>query len=185
MKDLKREKGTNMTNIIFLDVDGVLNSYPYAKSLPEIDDIDNQEETEHDEIRDYHVQMLSKIYHSCNAKIVLSSTWRQLNNVKTPECRKMYKYLTDCLAKHGMEIIDQTPVIGLNRPQEIAAWLDERQDKDDINFVILDDDFPKERYDDYGIGDYLVHTDFFSRTIDEGGLQESHVQQAIAILQKK
>ena len=97
----------------------------------------------------------------------------------------MYKYLTDCLAKHSMEIIDQTPVIGLNRPQEIAAWLEGQQNKDDINFVILDDDFQKERYDDYGIGDHLVHTTYFSRTIDEGGLQESHVQQAIAILQKR
>ena len=63
-----------MTNIIFLDVDGVLNSYPYTKSLPEVEDFDNQTEVEHDEIRDYHVQMLAKIYHSCNARIVLSST---------------------------------------------------------------------------------------------------------------
>lgn len=174
-----------MTNIIFLDVDGVLNSYPYTKSLPEIGKLDDQGELEHDEIRDFHVQMLSKIYHTCDAKIVLASTWRQLSGVENPDCRKMYKYLTDFLEKYDMEIIDQTPVIDLNRPQEIATWLENCHNKEDISFVILDDDFPKERYDDYDIGDHLVHTKYFSRSVDDGGLQETHVQKAIAILQNR
>ena len=58
----------NKINIIFLDVDGVLNSRAY---------LNNHKDPE-DEIDMRAVERLAKIYRQCNCKIVLSSSWREL-----------------------------------------------------------------------------------------------------------
>lgn len=168
-------------NIIFLDVDGVLNSMAYFKWLKE-SNVALHENGEYNDISDFHLQMLAKIYHTCNAKIVLSSTWRELDCTDNKSCKEMYKYLTDELARYNMFIFDKTPVIVQNRPLEIKTWLDNRVDKNEIRFVSLDDDFSKDKYDEYGIGEYLVKTKFFCKDISDGGLQQEHVDKAIEIL---
>lgn len=160
-------------NIIFLDVDGILNSMAYFKQ--------NKDRGRAD-ISDYHLQMLAKIYHTCDCKIVLSSSWRELDDESDIHVYCMYKYLLDELAKYGMEIIDKTPVIDMNRPLEIKTWLEEHGGKDNYNFVSLDDDFSKDKYEKYGIANCLVKTEFFCDNISDGGLQERHVEQAISIL---
>ena len=94
----------------------------------------------------------------------------------------MWQYLVESLEKYGMKIMSKTPVIDQNRPLEIKTWIDSRIDKDTIKFVSLADDFNRESYDKYGIGDCLVHTKFFCNTLEEGGLQQEHVDMAIKIL---
>lgn len=162
-------------NIIFLDIDGVLNSSAYFEQGKE-------KGVTGREISDYHLQMLAKIYHTCNAKIVLSSSWRELDDESDINVYWMYEYLVNELARYDMKIISKTPVVEMNRPLEIKTWLDNRVDKDEIRFVSLDDDFSKESYDKYGIGDCLVKTEFFCHDISEGGLQQKHVDKAIKIL---
>ena len=105
-------------NIIFLDVDGVLNSMAYFEQNKDKGRI---------EISDYHLQMLAKIYHACDAKIVLSSSWRELDDESDIHVYWMYEYLVNELAKYDMEIISKTPVIKMNRPLEIKTWLDNRK----------------------------------------------------------
>ena len=61
-------------NIIFLDVDGVLNSMAYFKLNKKT------KESLFNDISDFHLQKLAEIYHECNAHIVLSSTWRELDD---------------------------------------------------------------------------------------------------------
>lgn len=165
-------------NIIFLDVDGVLNSAAYFKRMS-LNGIRN-----FDEITELHLQNLAKIYNACDAKIVLSSTWRELDDKDAPECYAMYEYLINSLKKYDMEIIGKTPVIDMNRPLEIKTWLDSREDKENISFISLDDDHSRDEYDAYGIGDCLVHTVFFCDKEEDGGLQQSHVNLAIAMLNK-
>ena len=162
-------------NIIFLDVDGVLNSRAYYEHNKKIG-------KNVKEISDFHLQMLAKIYHSCDAKIVLSSTWRELDCDDNDVCMAMYQYLVDELARYDMKIMSKTPIINMNRPLEIKTWLDNRVDKDNINFVSLDDDFSYEKYKEYGIEDHLVKTEFFCYEISDGGLQQRHVDKAIEIL---
>ncbi|KSV58759.1 hypothetical protein ASU35_11895 [Acetivibrio ethanolgignens] len=70
----------------------------------------------------------------------------------------MYKYLENSLASYGVCIEDCTPVIEMNRPLEIVAWLKEKGNHQP--FVSLDDDFRYEDYEVYGIGDQLVKTRF-------------------------
>lgn len=164
-------------NIIFLDVDGVLNSMAFFEH-------NRGKGRGYSEISDYHLQMLAKIYHTCNAKIVLSSTWRELDCDDNDTCMAMYQYLVNELARYNMRIMSKTPLINNNRPLEIKTWLGNRVNKDEIRFVSLDDDFSKEKYDKYGIGDCLVKTEFFCRELSEGGLQQEHVDKAIEILSR-
>lgn len=163
-------------NIIFLDVDGVLNSMAYFKSN------EKTKKSLFNDISDFHLQRLSEIYHKCNAHIVLSSTWRELDDEYNMTCYQMWQYLVNSLGKYNMKIMSKTPVIDQNRPLEIRTWLNNRVDKNEIKFVSLDDDFSKESYDKYGIGDYLIHTKFFCDNLKDGGLQQEHVDMAIKIL---
>ena len=54
-----------------------------------------------------------------------------------------------------------------------------------ICFVSLDDDFSQEAYDETGIGHCLVRTRYFCHTMEEGGLQEEHVRQALQKLENQ
>lgn len=157
--------------IIFLDVDGVLNSSAYFKENKGKGRI---------EISNFHLQMLAKIYHSCNAKIVLSSSWRELDDPSDIHVYWMYEYLINELARYDMEIIDKTPYVDNNRPLEIKTWLDNYDQN--VNFVSLDDDWSRKHYNKYGIGEHLVKTKFFCYEVSEGGLQQEHVDRAIKIL---
>lgn len=164
----------NTANIIFLDVDGVLNSRAYL----------NNHRTPEDEIDMRAVERLAEIYRQCDCKIILSSSWRELcrNDTKVPH--PMYKYLEKCLAKCGMTITDMTPMILSNRPEEIAAWL--ANNKNLVkNYVSLDDDFDEEHYENFGLGGHLVKTDFFVDDESKGGLQEQHVEKAKKILKEE
>lgn len=128
--------------------------------------------------------MLAKIYHTCSANIVLSSTWRELDDCESVGCYKMYKYLVDSLAKYNMTIMSKTPIINQNRPLEIVTWLNREVNKEKIKYVSLDDDFAEEDYARYGIEKCLVKTSFYCEDMLEGGLQQEHVNKAIKILSK-
>lgn len=158
-------------NIIFLDVDGVLNSLAYFEQLGI-----GGKQSGFNDINDYNLQMLSNLYHKVNAKIVLSSTWRYLDDPKEVDTYPMYKYLIMELSRYNMEIIDKTPVIGGNRSLEIKTWSVKHNCK---TFISLDDDFHINDYNNYNIGFNLVNTKYFTHNIEDGGLQLRHVNEAI------
>ena len=162
-----------MRKIIFLDIDGVLNSMDYFKQTKGCKG--------YTEINPEKVKLLKEVVDRTGAEIVLSSTWRDLGKRKNEPEHPMYTYLTDTLKEYGMEIVDHTPYIGQDRPKEIKAWLDNQQDKE-IRFVSLDDDFPKYKYDEVGIGDFLVRTSFYEKG---GGLRQEHVEKAVEILNRE
>lgn len=162
-----------MRKIIFLDIDGVLNSMDYFEKAKDCKG--------YTEINPEKVKLLKEIIDRTGAQIVLSSTWRDLAQRENEPEHPMYTYLTDTLKEYGMEIIDHTPYIGQDRPKEIRAWLDNQQDKD-VRFVSLDDDFQKHKYDEAGIGDCLVRTSFYEK---DGGLRKEHVEKSVEILNRE
>ena len=116
--------------IIFLDVDGVLNSDEYFDKIKNLDiqgierDIDVEK-----------IKLLKKAIDATGAEVVLSSSWRYTRNAQ---------YLKELLSKYGI-YVDSTPYIQNERGLEIRKWLSEHQDVED--FVILDDEI-FESYDE-------------------------------------
>lgn len=161
-----------MTKIIFLDIDGVLNSEDYFEKTNDCD--------EYTDINTEKVKLLKEIVDRTCAEIVLSSTWRTLSGTtENGSEHPQYTYLINSLANYGLEINSHTPHINNNRPEEISEWLKEHGGKDNIHFVSLDDDFFKFQYDKYGIGDCLVKTSFYGT---ENEFQKKHVEDAVRIL---
>ena len=156
-------------NIIFLDVDGVLNLKKYKKEIgSKFDDPQYQ-------IDPNAVAKLQQIVAMTNAKIVISSTWRLafLHSANSVE------KLQDCFALYGInDVVDFTPqIFGSDgtplqsfRSDEINEWLVSRQN---VNFVVLDD---IDMTSQFGERMILTH--------EEEGLQDHDVETAIQILTK-
>ncbi|MBO5287071.1 MAG: hypothetical protein J6B34_02995 [Clostridia bacterium] len=148
--------------VIFLDIDGVLNSRRY--DLTRGGDDGNIDKTR--------LPLLKEIVDKTGAKIVLSTTWRTNWDKDESKLTEKGKELRSTLLEYGLEIYDKTPDIDLNeRPKEIMAWLE----KNEVDgFVIIDDTFG-------GWGELekrLIKTSYYSGR----GLEESHVQGAIELL---
>ena len=109
--------------VIFLDIDGVLNSDEYVDRVKKTDiqgierDIDIEK-----------VKLLKRAIDETGAKVVLSSTWRYTKNAS---------YLKGLLANYGIRV-DSTPYIQDKRGLEIKKWLSENQGVED--FLIIDDE---------------------------------------------
>lgn len=147
-----------MQKIIFLDVDGVLNSLEYFNQLKNSDQ--SKKIGEYQELDVEKVRLLAEIITNTGAEIVLSSTWRDIGRKEGQRDHPMYQYLVDTLGEFGLKIIDHTPYFEYDRPREIKEWLNRQ-------------------YEKYGIGEYLVRTTFYG---SNGGLQKVHVKKAIDTL---
>lgn len=103
--------------VIFLDVDGVLNTIEtFGLFGPDF-------------IDDASVALVARIVKETGAKIVLSSSWRIYEKDK--------KMVKKALARHDLEIFDCTPIKSqVKRSEEIQSWLNDNQVK---KFAILDD----------------------------------------------
>ena len=144
--------------VLFLDIDGVLNSAFVLDEQRRGDAIDRGM-----------VERVNKIVDATGCKIVISSTWRILHPLGQ---------LTALLRQHGMRdvVIDKTPRLDatyFNRGDEILIWIGNHPEV--MNFIALDDsagEFDK-------IRDHLVATTW------KHGLQDEHVVKAITLLNEK
>jgi len=109
--------------VIFLDVDGVLNSSQDGFTIK----LGTNK----------HLELLKQIVDKTDAKIVLSSSWRINNKTKS--------FIENKLNDYGMSIISSIPDLGSSRGEEIKSWLRETIDFID-SFVILDDDSDMDEY---------------------------------------
>lgn len=109
--------------VIFLDIDGVLNSDEYFDRIKDIkaEGIEREVDVEK-------VKLLKKAIEETGAKIVLTSSWRYKRNAQ---------YLKELLLRYNI-YTDSTPFIEHKRGLEIKQWLLEHVDVE--NYVILDDE---------------------------------------------
>lgn len=134
-------------NILFLDIDGVLNSDDYFNSEQYYNNKETYPLTEFDERI---VKCLKEIIKECNAKIVLTSQWRG-NFI---EMDNLFKKL-------GIEqgIYGQTEYHRDNRAEEIRIWLRKHNYINNIKYVIVDDehhDFDDEQLKRFVKTDYSL-----------------------------
>lgn len=147
--------------IIFLDIDGVLNSKKY-------EDANYSSFLHRDSFDPAAVARLNKITDLTKAKIVVSSAWR----VSFEFDKETFFYM---LREEGLtgELLDITPIFtSCLRWQEIRDWLDDHPEVE--SFVILDDM-------DY-MGDLQSHL-VMTTMLD--GLLDSHVDLVIEKLSRK
>ena len=176
-------------HVIFLDIDGVLNSEAHGRRLEEqhralghADPVRPKRETTcdcfklYDQIDRAAVTRLNRLVAATTAKIVISSSWRKLFDA--PELERI-------LFEHGLvaEIIGMTPdghrepemleVFGplgrIFRGHEIDFWL--RKHPEVVSFVILDDG-----------SDMEMHKNRLVQTDCEEGLLDDHVELAILVM---
>jgi hypothetical protein len=188
-------------NIIFLDIDGVLNGYNRWNTLGwnivckfNSEKLRNwyRELTDPCGVHKNKVKLLAEIVHSTNAKVVMSSCWRhsywKFVNGETNSIDDVKK-LADLLNKYNIDIIDITPRSKSGRREdEIIAWLSRHEDEVD-SFVILDDEnFDLECF----IDKELVQTSSISKgeiirgfDYEDTGLKRKHVKKAIEVLNRK
>lgn len=151
--------------IIFIDIDGVLNSKASRKNS-EIDYY-------HDFISDENMRFLEYIVRATGgAEIVLSSSWKfYWNRGKTQHDEAGY-YMNRIFKGYGLEISDKTSDLDNDRDAEISQWIENNKNKIE-SYVILDD---------YDYNWSSCNKKHFVMTNDETGLDESSADRAIAIL---
>ena len=152
--------------IIFLDIDGVLNSDRYEAS--------RVEDNDYNYIDLSRVRLLADIVTATDAKIVLSSSWRVDWDKSFHLCGNDGKYINECLAAYGIGVMDKTPFISFftDRRKEILSWLS-RHPGEVESFVILDDI-------NYGweeLNARVVITNPMGH-----GLEEEHVKKVLDVL---
>jgi len=148
---------TRGKQLVFLDIDGVLNSDAFFARCPDAH-ID----------RDLDREAVARLEWLCSegeAAIVISSTWRL--DMSLDELR-------DVLAGHGLRapVIGVTPTLLTERGEEIRAWL--RDNPGWRSYVILDD-----RADMGRLGRRLVQTRMHDGLLDE------HVVLALRLLRRR
>lgn len=115
-----------MSRILFLDIDGVLNSSSFFQKMHE----ENKPYT--DQTLDGNaVKLLESIVQTANCDVVISSSWRLCNSKRE---------IGDILWRYGFRgtILDMTPDISLfDRKAEILAWIKDHPEA--TSFCALDD----------------------------------------------
>lgn len=151
--------------IIFLDVDGVLNS------------IDSEDRFKCFIGIDYSgIKLLKEIVDATGAEIVLVSTWKLSWSKDGSRPDSLGAYLDARLAEESLTIIDKTGGTINERGHGIIDWLSEHPAD---SWIVLDDEI-FEDYEECGIIPHLVKTSFY-----DGGLKDKHVEMAINLLNKE
>ena len=163
--------------LIFLDIDGVLNSDVYMETPFYQDEVKSHGINDYKSyavvLRAHHthldpsaVQLLNQLVKDSGAEVILSSTWR---------LRYSLEEMNDMLKKRGatFQIIGTTPSIkrqGTKRGSEVSLFLSKLEEQPE-SFVILDD-----------IDQFPHHRANFVRTPEKTGLTKEYVEKALKIL---
>ena len=140
--------------VIFVDVDGVLNSDDFIDSVKGSQDIDIKT-----------IRLLKNAVNKTGAKIVMDTSFRYTQS---------FLKVQEMLLQNGI-LFDKTPFIDNERGKEIKQYLAEHKDIED--YILLDDViFPD--FDDELLEHLIKMDDTNSRGIGKG-LQEKDVEEII------
>lgn len=153
----------NDLKVLFLDLDGVLNSAKYLLGCGECGMA----------IDPTRMVLLKQIVAATDAKIVLSTSWREHWEKDLAKCDSTGVLINSIFSIYGLQIWDKTPELHARREKEIKSWLDAHQEVK--NFVVLDDRLLSADYLD---GHFIKTSNYFD------GLDETDVQKAIDILNR-
>ena len=170
--------------VIFLDIDGVLNTYQTFKDINEEYKKTGIDRIEIDEFR---LEFLKEIIEKTGAVVVLNSSWKnncKMENGKYISLSKKMRQFIEILSKHNISIYDFTLDFKTNRQEAIYRWL---EGKNIESFIIIDDD--PYHLDDF-LGKELIKTSIVKdgkmimNMDDAFGLSQIHIKEAIKKLNK-
>ena len=150
-------------NIIFLDIDGVLNCETTTASVGNYTGIEDEK-----------VRLFAEIVRQTNAEIVLTSTWKEFWYREESK-----KEMQDAFANHldaklnacGLSVFDKTVDQIFDRGEGILRFIKEYKPE---SFVILDDNLFD--YRETGLAAHLIRTDLLV------GMTQEDADRAISIL---
>ena len=153
--------------VIFLDVDGVLNSVQHYQARPHVTPAMSCDDRKDRNIDKLAIQRLNRIVLATNAVVVVSSMWR---------CGVSRADLRGLLARNGFTgvTLDKTPEDWRPRGYQVKDWLI-RTRRIVESFVILDDE---DDFEHFG-RDRLVQTSFM-----DGGLLDKHIDPTVKMLER-
>ena len=174
----KGKRGNKDMKVIFLDVDGVLNSQQLFEKSEDAQLISVDEEN---------IKNLKKIVDATGAKIVLSSSWRYGWAEHSDAVQDWCQILVDILAKYDLKIIDKTEYLSSGRREdEIKEHLKEAKNiKDYIKYVCVGNyiDFGVTgNIDDQMLDDLLKKVDSLNIPEQEIKYLEEELKQAKTLL---
>ena len=152
--------------VIFLDIDGVLNTEAYRED-PNVDYFEKP-------ISEIHMRLLKQLVKATGAKIVLSSTWREYWEQGQDQSDSFGYYINNLFRKYDLAIFDKTLELK-GRDEEITEWKEHHQGELE-GFVIIDD---------YDFEWSDVNKNHLVKTLDKVGLDEKSTERALKILNKK
>ena len=148
--------------VIFLDIDGVLNSDTYMKKQ-----LDNSSEGIESEIDPATLILLKKAVDTTGAKIILSSSWRIM---------RKYNELEKFLMKFGISLSGKTPYVDGKRGLEIKQYLSENENIE--QYLILDDEI-FESFDEELVNHLILTKSDQNYHGFSEGLTEKHIKQIV------
>ncbi len=170
-------------NVIFLDLDGVIDTVHYHS----LEDWERR------------IIILSDICKEYNCKVVIESSAKDAIDEKTlevAECSWVNK-LFELFNKYDIECIGRTPNVSIKLSENsyISMWKEDeillylKNHPEIEHFCIIDDDDTKILYggesDLDKVRDYLVQTIYNSKNPEEEGLLPKHKEEVGKILKKK
>lgn len=163
--------------LVFLDIDGVLNSNTWAKlfgfgDTPKIKTAKYKTDkpkyyAERAKFNPSSVKLLNDLCKQSKAKVVISSTWRLTSGVRLGDGIEYWNDLFHYICKEFnqkcfIDVIGITPFIFFEREKEIKSFIKDYPKSEVEKFVIIDDnddgisDLFKDEFvqvsDDYGFG---------------------------------
>lgn len=162
------EKGMN---IIFLDIDGVLNCRATKDKCGPYRGIEDEK-----------VSLIKKLVKESGARIVLISSWKEKwfkEKYFKDKQDDLANYLDEKMANAQLIVFDKTDP-WFTRVDGIRDFLDRLRAKNIVvnNYVIFDDDASEYKYAGR-IRAHLLQTSF-----ENGGLSKKHIKKAIELLER-
>lgn len=170
-------------NVIFLDFDGVLDTYHYNS----LEDIKRR------------IKLLADICNENNCKIVIEASAKDAINEETLEIAEgsWVNNIFELFKKYGIECIGRTPNVErkINESTYLSIWKEDEIIKylemhpEIEHYCIIDDDDTKsirhwKTSDLDKVRDHLVETIYYSNNPNEEGLLPKHKDEIARILKK-
>ncbi len=147
--------------VLFLDFDGVLNSERYVRSCGRYGVV----------IDPTRMVLLKQIINATDAKIVLSTSWREHWDKDDKLCDNIGNDINSIFGEYKLKIFDKTPKLNKDREKEIEAWLSENPQVE--AFAVLDDAFLSSEF----MNGHFVRTSNY-----RSGLEKEDAEKIIEII---